>query len=208
MNRRAAANQDTRFQKAIAVFEKHGGILRTAQALRAGIHPGTLYSLRTSGKLEAISRGLYRLAGRPPLGSPDLVTVAARVPRGIICLISGLAFHGLTTEIPHEVHLALPRGSEEPRLTHPPIKTYRFGGSAYAEGVEKHVIDGVIVRVYSPEKTLADCFKFRNRVGLDTAVEAIRFYRERNRVKVDELIRYAAICRVGKIIRPYLEALL
>jgi predicted transcriptional regulator of viral defense system len=126
----------------------------------------------------------------------------------VICLISALAFYELTTQIPHEVHVALPRGAEEPRLYHPPIKTYRFTGKAFTEGVRVHEVDGVSVRIYSPEKTLADCFKFRNQVGLDTVMEAVRFYRERRNVKVDDLMRYAGICRVKKIIRPYLEAIL
>jgi predicted transcriptional regulator of viral defense system len=105
--------------------------------------------------------------------------------------------------------VALPRGSEEPRLDHPPIKTYRFTGEAFTEGVEVHELDGVSVRIYSPEKTIADCFKFRNQVGLDTVMEAVRFYRERRgSIKVDDLMRYAGICRVKKIIRPYLEAIL
>ncbi|MDY6954517.1 MAG: transcriptional regulator, partial [Thermodesulfobacteriota bacterium] len=151
---------------------------------------------------------VYRLANSPPLGNPDLVTVATRVPGGVICLISALSFHELTTQIPHEVHVALPRGAEEPRLGHPPVKTYRFTGEAFTEGVEAHELDGVSVRIYGPEKTLADCFKFRNKVGLDTAVEAVRFYRQRRNVKADDLMRYAAICRVNKTIRPYLEALL
>lgn len=208
MRFRDTNSHGSRFDRAVAVFKKHFGILRTAQALRVGIHPATLYAMRDSGALEVVSRGVYRLADSVPLGNPDLVTVAARIPGGVICLISALAFHGLTTQIPHEVHVALPRGAEEPRLDYPPIKTYRFTGEAFTEGVETHELDGVSIRVYSPEKTLADCFKFRNKVGLDTAVEAVRFYRERKRVKVDDIMRYAAICRVKKIIRPYLEALL
>jgi len=208
MSSRETRKQNTRFDKATAVFKKHGGMLRTAQAIRAGIHPSTLYAMRDSGMLEVISRGVYRLADSSPLGNPDLVTVATRVPSGVICLISALAFHDLTTQIPHEVHVALPRGAEEPRLHHPPIKTSRFTGGAFTEGVEIHELDGVGVRIYSPEKTLADCFKFRNKIGLDTAVEAIRFYRERRSVKVDDLMRYASICRVNKVIRPYLEAIL
>ena len=201
-------NRGSRFDRAVGIFKKHGGILLTAQALRAGIHPGTLYAMRDSGALEVISRGVYRLANSPPLVNPDLVTVATRVPGGVICLISALTFHELTTQIPHEVHVALPRGAEEPRLDHPPIKTYRFSGEAFTKGVEAHELDGVSVRIYSSEKTLADCFKFRNQVGLDTVVEAIRFYRERRNIKVDDLMRYAGICRVKKIIRPYLEAIL
>ncbi|MBL7181051.1 MAG: type IV toxin-antitoxin system AbiEi family antitoxin domain-containing protein, partial [Desulfobacterales bacterium] len=188
-------NRGSRFDRAVGVFKKHGGILRTAQALRAGIHPGTLYTMRDSGALEVVSRGVYRLANGPPLGNPDIVTVATRVPGGVICLISALAFYELTTQIPHAVHVALPRGAEEPRLDHPPIKTYRFTGEAFTEGVEAHELDGVSVRIYSPEKTLADCFKFRNQVGLDTVMEAVRFYRERRSIKVDDLMRYAGICR-------------
>jgi predicted transcriptional regulator of viral defense system len=201
-------NRGSRFDRAVGIFKKHGGILLTAQALRAGIHPGTLYAMRDSGALEVVSRGVYRLANSPPLVDPDLVTVATRVPGGVICLISALNFHELTTQIPHEVHVALPRGAEEPRLDYPPIKTYRFTGEAFTKGVEAHELDSVSVRIYSPEKTLADCFKFRNQVGLDTVVEAIRFYRERRNIKVDDLMRYAGICRVTKIIRPYLQAIL
>ena len=208
MSTRKNDSQGSRFDRAVVVFKKHGGILRTAQAIRAGIHPSTLYAMRDGGTLEIVSRGVYRLADSEPLGNPDLVTVATRIPMGVVCLISALSFHELTTQIPHEVHVALSRGAEEPRLDHPPIRTYRFSGEAFTEGVEIHKFDGVSVRIYNPEKTLADCFKFRNRIGLDTAVEAVRFYRERRRVKVDDLMRYASICRVKKIIRPYLEAIL
>jgi predicted transcriptional regulator of viral defense system len=201
-------DSNSRFARAVKIFKNQGGILRTAQALKAGIHPGTLYAMRDSGVLEVISRGVFRLSGSPPLGNPDLVTVATRVPSGVICLISSLAFYELTTQIPHEVHVALPRGAEEPRLDYPPIKTYRFSGEAFTAGVDVHDLDGVAMRIYSPEKTLADCFKFRNKVGLDTVVEAIRFYRERRSIKVDDLLRYATVCRVNKIMRPYLEAIL
>ena len=197
-----------RFTRAATIFENHGGILRTAQALKAGIHPKTLYAMRDSGVLERISRGVFRLSDSPPLSNPDLVTVAARVPSGVICLISALSFHEITTQIPHDVHVALPRGAEEPRLDYPPIRTYRFTGEAFTSGVDAYDLDGVSISIYSPEKTLADCFKFRNKVGLDTVVEAIRFYRERRSIKVDDLMRYAKICRVNRVMRPYLEAIL
>lgn len=199
---------ESRFDRATKIFKKQGGILRTSQALQAGIHPGTLYAMRDSGKLEVISRGVFRLSDIPPLGNPDLVTVATRVSQGVICLISALAFHKLTTQIPHEVHVALRRGAEEPRIGYPPVKTYRFTGEAFTSGMDIHDLDGIGVRIYGPEKTLADCFKFRNKVGLDTVIEAIRFYRERKKIKVDDLMRYASICRVSKTMRPYLEAIL
>lgn len=208
MQRKKKHDANSRFTKAATIFENHGGILRTAQALKAGIHPKTLYAMRDSGVLEMISRGVFRLSDSPPLSNPDLVTVAARVPSGVICLISALSFHEITTQIPHDVHVALPRGAEEPRLDYPPIRTYRFTGEAFTAGVDAYDLDGVSISIYSPEKTLADCFKFRNKVGLDTVVEAIRFYRERRSIKVDDLMRYAKICRVNRVIRPYLEAIL
>ena len=198
----------SRFDRAVEVFEKHGGILRTSQALGSGIHPSTLYTMRDSGVLDTVSRGVYRLSSIPPIGDPDLVTIAIRIPAGVICLISALAFHELTTQIPHEVHVALPPGAEEPRLDYPPFRTYRFTGQAFTEGVEIHDLDSVSVKIYNPEKTIADCFKFRNKIGIDTAVEAIRLYRERRTIRIDELMRYAKICRIEKIIRPYLEAIL
>ena len=208
MKKRAKTKHENRFQSAIAVFKKHGGMLRTTEAIRAGIHPDTLYSMRDYGTLERVSRGIYRLADSPPLGNPDLVTVAKRVPNGVICLISALSFHDITTQIPHKVHVALTRGAEEPRLEFPPIWTYRFTGKAFTEGIETHEMDGVQIHIYSAEKTLADCFKFRNKTGLDTAIEALRLYRERRRVKVDEIMGFAATCRVTKIMRHYLGAIL
>ena len=208
MQRKKKHDANSRFTRAATIFENHGGILRTAQALKAGIHPKTLYAMRDSGVLELISRGVFRLSDSPPLSNPDLVTVAARVPSGVICLISALSFHEITTQIPHDVHVALPRGAEEPRLNYPPIRTYRFTGEAFTAGVDAYDLDGFSISIYSPEKTLADCFKFRNKVGLDTVVEAIRFYRERRSIKVDDLMRYAKICRVNRVIRPYLEAIL
>lgn len=194
-------------EKAILAFKKNGGILRTSEAIRLGIHREILYSLLNEGKLERLSRGVFRISDAPPLSNPDLVKVAARIPTGVICLLSALSFHDLTTHIPHEVDIALPAGAEEPRLEHPPFKAYRFKGKAFTEGIETHSIDGVQVRIYSAEKTLADCFKFRNKIGTDTAVDALRLYRQRKKTKPDDLVKFAAICRVNDVMRPYLEAI-
>jgi predicted transcriptional regulator of viral defense system len=188
-----------KFEAAIQVFREHGGTMRTRDATREGIHPRTLYEMRDAGILETLSRGLFRLASLSPLGNPDLVPVALRVPNCVICLISALVFHEITTEVPHAVYIALPRRAWRPDLDHPPVRVFWFKGPAFAEGIEVHEIDGVEVRVYSPEKTLADCFKHRNKIGIDVAVEALR---------TDELVRYAKICRVEKVMRPYLEAIL
>jgi predicted transcriptional regulator of viral defense system len=183
-------------------------MMRMAEAVRAGIHRRTLYALRDAGILEQLSRGLYRLRDAPPLGTPDLVTVARRVPKGVICLVSALAFHELTTQVPHEVYLAVPRASEPPRLDFPPLRVFRFGAAAFAAGVETHDLDGTRVRIYSREKTLADCFKYRNKLGLDTALEALKRYKEQGRIDAEALMRHAQTCRVGNVMRPYLEAIL
>ena len=195
-------------EKAIAHFKRRGGILRTRDALADGIHRRTLYALRDQGVVEQMARGLYRLVDAPPLAAPDLITVSAKIPQGVICLISALAFHELTTQIPHQVDLAIPRNSEPPRLDYPPLRVYRFSAAAFSAGIEDHMLDGVRVRVYDAEKTLADCFKYRNKIGLDTALEALRFYKERRRVNVEALLRYAGICRVTNVMRGYLEAIL
>jgi predicted transcriptional regulator of viral defense system len=192
----------------VQLFRAHPGGLRTREAVRLGVHPRTLYALRDSGVLEQLSRGLYRLAELPPLGAPDLVAVARKVPAGVLCLISALAFHDLTTQIPHAVYIALARGAGPPRLDYPPVQIFWFTGEAFTEGVETHILDHVSVPVYTPEKTLADCFKYRNKLGLDVAVEALKLYRQRKRMKLDELLRFARICRVERVMRPYLEALL
>lgn len=189
-------------------FRERGGILRAAEAIRLGVHPRTLYAMRDAGTIEQLSRGVYRLANMPRLGSPDVVAVALRVPDGVLCLLSALAIHELTTQIPHEVHLALKRGAEPPRLEHPPVRVFSFTGEAFTSGIERHVLDGVGVRVYGAAKTVADCFKFRNKLGLDVALEALKLYLRKKRGRPDELMRFARVCRVEAVMRPYVEALL
>jgi predicted transcriptional regulator of viral defense system len=200
--------EKTASEKAISLFRARGGTLRTSEALGLGVHPSTLYALRDAGVLEPLARGLFRLADLPPLSNPDLVIVAHRIPQGVVCLVSALAFHELTTQIPHAVDLALETGSTRPRLTFPPIRIFWFSGRTWPEGVEQHQLDGTMVRIYSPEKSVADAFKFRHRLGSDLAVEVLRAYRRRADFDVNRLLRYARICRVERVMSPYLEALL
>lgn len=200
-------NQD-RFKKARNIFLRHGGVLRMREALYAGIHRRMLYSMLEAGVIEQLSRGLYRLTDLPPLGNPDLVSVSLKIPNGVICLISALAYHEITPQVPHEVYLALERGTEAPRLNQPPLRVFWFSGESFTVGIEKHKIDGVPARIYSAEKTIADCFKYRNKIGLDTAIEALKLYRERKPFKGDHLVKFSQVCRVEKVMRPYLEALL
>lgn len=195
-------------EKAIDIIRANGGMVKTSHALAAGVSARTLYSLRDRGMIEEVSRGLYRLTELPPIMNPDLVIVGARVPRGVICLISALSFHEITTQIPHAVHIAVEKGMETPRISQPPVSVHWFSPQTFDAGIEQHSIDGINVRIYSPEKTIADCFKFRNKLGMDVILEALTLYKERKTFKVDDLIKYSKLCRVEKIIIPYLESII
>ncbi len=177
-----------------------------SEALKLGINRYTLYSLVKEGWIEKVSRGIYRLVELPPISNPDIVTVTLRVPEAVICLISALAFHQMTSQIPHQVFIAIPRRLRVPSLDYPPIEVHRFTDPVYNSGIEEHRIDGESVKVYSAEKTLADCFKFRNKIGMDIALEALKLYRERKKPNWDLVMQYARVCRVEKVIRPYIEA--
>ena len=198
----------TTVREAIRAIRALGGTVRTSDAVRRGIPTRVLYGLRDSGQVEQCSRGVYRLASLAPASAPDLLVVAARVPKAVLCLISALAFHELTDEIPHQVHIALPKGAEQPRLDHPPLQVVRLSPASFRAGVETHAVDGLELRVYSPAKTVADCFKFRNRVGLTTALAALRALRRRRGFDVEQLLRFARICRVERVMTPYVEAVL
>ena len=193
---------------ALVLFREHNGILRTSDALRLGIHSRTLYELRDTGLVEGLSRGLYRLTELPPLVHQDLVTVAYKLPQAVICLISALAFHGLTTQIPHAVDIALPPKAAHPALAFPPLRVFRFSGRAFSEGIELQTLDATPVRIYAPAKCVADSFKYRRKLGLDIALEALRAYCAHPAFKLDVLLEYAGICRVDTVMRPYLETLL
>lgn len=190
-----------------ALFRQQGGQLRMSEAIALGMSRYSLYSLRDKGIIEQVSRGVYRLVDLPPISQPDLVSVSLRFPNAVICLISALAYHEITTQIPHTVSVAVPRNVRMPSLDSPPVHAYKFSDAAYRTGIEMHQIDGVTVRIYSAEKTLADCFKYRNKIGMDIVLEALKFYKSRKRFNLAALLNYARICRVEKVIKPYLEAM-
>ena len=193
---------------ALEIFRTDSGVLRTKEATEAGIHPRTLYALRDEGVIERISRGVYRLAELGPLGNPDLFTITTRVPNGVLCLISALSFHQLTTQVPHQVWIALRRGAEPPRVKFPPTRVLWFSGRAFSEGIQRHGIDGREINVYGAEKTLADCFKYRNKIGLNVAIEGLKLYRQAGKIRVDDLVHFSEVCRVRTVMGPYLEAIL
>lgn len=194
--------------QAIEVFQKHGGILRSSDAIRYGIHPRSLYALRDSGIIEQVQRGLFCLPGLPGHAQPDLVTIAKKVPSGVICLVSALFFHRLTTQIPHFIYVAVKQGYKPPKIDYPPVKFFWYSESNFSTGMESHNLEGVAVACYSKEKTLVDCFKHRNKIGIDVAIEALKKYWQQGQPKLKVLMNYAKISRVDRIIKPYLEVII
>lgn len=190
------------------IFIEHSGILRASTAIELGVPKHVLYEMVKSGELVRESQGIYRLSETDSPGNPDLVNLSLRVPRAVFCLISALYFHELTTQIPHSIYFALPRDVKTPKIQYPPIWVFHYSTASYKAGIVEHELDGVKVRIYNREKTIADCFKFRQKVGMDTALEAIKDYLRQPRPNVSLLMQYARINRVERTMRPYLEALL
>ena len=182
-------------------------LFRLSDATNAGIHPESVRRLTRRGQLARVGRGLYALASLEPTEHHTLAEVAKRVPRGIVCLLTALRFHGLGTQNPREVWLAVDRRAGIPRIDFTPVRIVRISGAALSVGIDKHGIDGVPVRITSPARTVVDCFKFRNKIGIDVAVEALREYRRLRKGTVDELWRQADRLRLSKVIRPYWDAM-
>jgi predicted transcriptional regulator of viral defense system len=185
---------------------KRLGIARSRDLERAEVSRTQLRRLVKEGLIERVGRGLYGLPGGARTERHHLAEVARRVPGGVVCLLSALRFHGLTTQNPFEVWMAIDRRAWRPRVEHPPLRIVRLSGPALREGVEEHDVGGVTVRVFSAAKTVADCFKFRNKIGTDVAVEALRDYRRLHPKHLDAVWRFAEINRVTRVVLPYLEA--
>jgi len=199
----------TQFGRALELVRRRGGIVGAGDFRKAGLPTVYLTRLRRRGVLERVSRGLYRRVGSDVTEHHDLAGAAKRVPNGVVCVLSALVFHDLTDENPFEVWMAIDPKAWLPKVEHPPIRFCRFSGAALSEGVESHEIEGVEVRVYGPEKTLADCLKYRKKIGLEVGLTALkRYVRRRGRMRLDALMGFATICRVEKLMRRYLEALL
>jgi predicted transcriptional regulator of viral defense system len=185
---------------------RRNGMVRVRDVLRHGLHPENLRRLCARGLLIRAGRGLYIPADAPPTENRTLAQVCKRVPHGVVCLLSALRFHDLTTQLPHEVWLAIERHAWRPREEDVSLRVIRPSGPAFTFGVVEHRVEGVPVKVYSPAKTVADCFKYRNKVGRDVALEALRDCRRQRKATLDELWRAARVCRVANVMRPYLEA--
>jgi predicted transcriptional regulator of viral defense system len=190
---------------------RHAGVLRSRDLAAHGLHPEVLRRLCARGLLVRTGRGLYVSAEAVPTENRTLAEVCTRMPHGVVCLLSALPFHGLTTQLPFEVWLAVDRAvshrTRRPRGDTLPVRLLHFSGPAFVTGVEQHQVEGVRVRVYSPAKTVADCFKFRHKVGLDVALEALCDCWRQRQATMDELWQAGRVCRVSRVMRPYLESL-
>jgi len=199
---------NTKEKKFIEFLKKKGGMVSYKEIIKAGFNKTFLKDNLDSGRIQKVDRAIYRLSDGFALPNPDLVAVSIKVSKGVVCLISALAFHEATSEIPRYVNIAIPRGTHANKINYPPVKFYRFASKAWEAGIEKHEIEGYQIKVYSLAKTIADCFKFRNKIGMDVTREALKIAITEKGVQPEEIMQYAEICRVDNIIKPILEAML
>jgi predicted transcriptional regulator of viral defense system len=193
-------------QKIMRYVGQHG-MVRPRDIEAIGLPREYLIRLHRQGKLNRSGRGLYTTPDANVTEFHSYAEVTKRVPDAVICLLSALAFHGITTQSPSAVWIALRKGARRPALASPSLRIVRLSGPSLTEGIEDHKVEGVPVRVYSAAKTVADCFKFRNKIGLDVAIEALKDSLRQKKTSINEIYRYAKICRVSNVIRPYMEAL-
>ena len=200
-------NKKTNGADKVLKLAKTLGFLRVKDLLANGVHPEHLRRLCSKGLLIRTGRGIYRLAGADTSENITVATAAQRVPKGVVCLLSALRFHNIGTQNPPDVWIALKQRSAPPREKDLPLRILWFSDASYAAGVETHTLEGVPVRITNPGKTVADCFKYRNKVGLDIALEALKECLRKQKCSPAELWKYAKVCRVANVMRPYLEAI-
>ena len=194
-------------EEKIRRLAKKLGTVRPRDVERLGVARMNLYRLREEGRLTRVARGLYALADWEPAEYRTFAEACSQVPNGVVCLLSALRFHGLTTQSPHQLWMAIARGTWKPNVPELPLRFVRFSGEAFSAGIDEHVVSGVTVKVYCPAKTVAECFKYRNKIGLDVALEALRDAWRKRQATMDDLWKYGRICRVANVMRPYMESL-
>ncbi len=195
------------YQTAVLKQAKHKPFLRARDVVKQGTSPEVLRRLVAAGELQRVGRGIYVHSDALPTENRTLVEASLIVPNGVICLLSALRFHQLTTQAPFEVWMAIDVKAWRPRVGDAPIRIVRFSGKALGMGIEKHTVEGVEIKVYCVAKTVADCFKYRNKIGVDVAIEALREAVQNRKATIADIETYAAVCRVLNVMRPYLEML-
>jgi predicted transcriptional regulator of viral defense system len=199
---------ETKEAQLIKFIKTNNGFAKYAELVKAGFYKSIIRSAVATGKIKRISRGIYKLVDFPDISSPDLVTAGVMFPKGVICLITALSFHDATDEIPRFIDIAVPANSRTKKTQDLPVRFYYFASEAWSNGIEEHIVDGQKIRVYCLAKTIADCFKFRNKIGMDTARSALKFAIENRKANPNEIMKYARICHVSNIIKPILESIL
>lgn len=198
--------QDIRNQ-ALEIFKTHGGMLRSSEAIAKGIHPRILYELRDSGIIEQLQRGLFALVDLPDMEEPDLITVSKKVPEGVICLISALYHHRLTVQIPRWIDVAVRQKYSPPSIQNPPVQFHWFSESVFNSGIETNNFGGAKIKIYSPEKSIVDCFRLRKKVGIEIALEALKRYLAQGNTNLSILFELAKESRVTQFIEPFIQAM-
>lgn len=196
------------YDRLIELAQRQGGVIRASDARNMGIHTGSLTRLCRRGDLQRVSFGTYILKTFPASEHQTAVEAAARVPKGVLCLLSALQFHGITTQMPHQLWMAIPRPMQPPRVADLPIRFVSYSQSSFVAGIEEHDINGAKLRVYTTAKTIADCFKFRSAVGQEVAIEALSDAWSRQMITVADLTRFAKLSRVWNVIKPYAESII
>ena len=194
-------------ESTILQMARKTGVVRAREIREAGLHPEYLRKLCKSGQLIHTGRGLYVLADGDFTEHHGIAEACKRVPHGIVCLLSALSYYEIGTQNPHQIWMAIDRAMRKPKVDYPPIRIFRFSGPSLKEGIEEKKIEGVSVQVYNPAKTVADCFKYRNKVGIDVAIEALKECWRSRWCEIGEIVYYAKICRVRNIMQPYMEAI-
>jgi predicted transcriptional regulator of viral defense system len=197
-----------KMQELINFFRSNGGVTRFSAILKAGFHSDSLIILEKEKKVEKIARGLYRLIDNAPESYPDLISVSLQAPRGVVCLRSALSFHEATIEVPKYVDIAIPKGTRAYKIKYPPVKFYHFNLESWEAGIEERKIECYKVKVYNLAKTIADCCKFRNKIGMNVVREVLKTAITEKKIKPKEIMQYSKICRVDNIIKPILEVML
>jgi len=186
---------------------KQRKIVRTEELSSAGVHRETIHRMVKAGDIVKLARGLYSFPDYQPTENYSLIEAQKLVAKGVVCLLSALSYHGIGTQNPPEIWMAIPRKTRPPKIDNSPVKIVKFSGEGYQNGIEKHIIENNEIKIYNIPKTIADCFKFRNKLGIDVAIEALKDVMLNKRTTFDELLKYSEICRVRKIITPYMESL-
>ncbi len=196
-----------KYQKIVEIFKTHNGYARSKDILAKGVHPRNIKAALEEGLIIKVKNGLYRLSDTPIISNQSFIDIACAIPEGVICLFSALSYYELTTFNPSVISVAIYRKSWKPKIEYPPVEFYYFSTKQFESGIDIIRIDGHKVRIYSPEKTICDCIRYRNKLGLDVAKEGLTEYLKRKNRNLEKLLEYAEVCRVRPLLQEWLNVI-